>query len=223
MKRLVIALFSTGIGLSPPTFAAGIPVIDSANLAQAIQQVTAWGTQAQQMVDQLNQMQKQLENASGVRGMADLVNDPATRQYLPAEYQTLLSDGVGQWEAIQEAAKVFDIEDSSLAGNAEAVASYNADRKQNAINRASAEEAYASASQRFEDIQVLLDKVNSAPDAKDIADLQARIQAEQVMLQNEANKLAALEQLSQAQAAIRNQQSHEKKLSSGYRPQPAGW
>jgi len=54
------------------------------------------------------------------------------------------------------------------------------------------EDGYNQASQRFSSIQVLLDKVNAAPDQKDIADLQARIQAEQVMMQNESTKLAML-------------------------------
>lgn len=38
---------------------AGIPVIDAANLANSIQQVIAWGRQAQDMINQLNQLQQQ--------------------------------------------------------------------------------------------------------------------------------------------------------------------
>ena len=81
--------------------------------------------------------------------------------------------------------------------------------KQAAINRAGAEEGYKTASQRFSDIQVLLDKIDAAPDAKDIADLQARIQAEQVMMQNEANKLVMLQQLASAQRDLQQQQARE--------------
>jgi type IV secretion system protein VirB5 len=76
------------------------------------------------------------------------------------------------------------------------------------------EDGYNQASQRFSSIQVLLDKVNAAPDQKDIADLQARIQAEQVMMQNESTKLAMLGQLAQAQRDLSNQQAMEIGMKS---------
>lgn len=202
-----LALFSV---LSFGNYAnAGIPVIDSANLAQAVQQVTAWAQQYQQMVQQIGQLQQQYQNLSGVRNMGSLVNNPAARQYLPADYQTILSQGVGQWQAIYNATKKIDISDTSLSNSSDVAQAFQAVAKQAAINRAGAEEGYKTASQRFSDIQVLLDKINAAPDAKDIADLQARIQAEQVMMQNEANKLAMLQQLASAQRDLQQQQARE--------------
>ena len=62
-------------------------------------------------------------------------------------------------------------------------------------------ESNKQASRRFGDIQVLLDKINDAsiPDAKDMVDLQARIQAEQVMMQNEASKIAMMKNLQEIQ------------------------
>jgi type IV secretion system protein VirB5 len=65
--------------------------------------------------------------------------------------------------------------------------------------------------------------VNDAPDAKDIADLQARVQAEQVMMQNEANKLQMLALLAQAQKDLHNQQVNEIGMKSLYGEMPAGW
>jgi len=70
---------------------------------------------------------------------------------------------------------------------------------------------------------VLLDRVNSAPDAKDIADLQGRIQAEQVMMQNEANKLQMLAQLASAQRDLQIQQAREISMKSSKGGMPAGW
>lgn len=145
---------------------AGIPVIDGANLAQAIQQVTAWAQQYQQMVDQIQQMQQAYNNLNGVRNMGSLVNNPAARRYLPDEYQTILSSGVGQWEAIYNASKKFDMATSSLAGSSDAAQAFQQIAKQAAINRASAEEGYRTASERFSDIQILLDRLNNVPDAK---------------------------------------------------------
>lgn len=195
---------------------AGIPVIDvtsvavqQTQLAQAIQQVVAWGQQYQQMVQQFQQMQQQYTSLNGARGMANLVNNPALRQYLPSDYQAILNNGYGNWAQVRAAAKLVGIENTSLNAGSDAGKAFEATAKQAALNRATTEDAYKQASQRFSTIQVLLDKVNDAPDAKDIADLQARIQAEQVMVQNESVKLAMLGQLAQAQRDLQQQQARE--------------
>jgi type IV secretion system protein VirB5 len=52
------------------------------------------------------------------------------------------------------------------------------------------------------------------PDQKDVADLQARIQAEQAMVQNESVKLALMAQLQQAQRDIAAQQAREISMKS---------
>jgi len=97
------------------TAQAGIPVIDSSNLGQAILQVQAWAQQYQQMVQQLQQAQQQFNALSGVRNMGSLVNKPASRSYLPSDYASILSQGVGQWAAIRNAAKKFDVTLTSLS------------------------------------------------------------------------------------------------------------
>ncbi|NLC24847.1 MAG: hypothetical protein GX776_10360 [Oxalobacter sp.] len=53
-----------------------------------------------------------------------------------------------------------------------------------------------------------------APDDKDIQDLQARIQAEQVMMQNETNRLHTLSMLAQAQRDLAMQQAAERRMKS---------
>lgn len=216
--------FALMIGLGMGNAAhAGIPVIDGANLAQAIIQVQSWAQQYSQMVQQIQQAQQQYNSISGIRNMGSLVNNPAMRQYLPADYATILSQGVGQWSAIRDAAKKFDVASTSLSASSDAAQAFNQVAKQAAINRASAEEGYKTASQRFSDIQVLLDKVNNAPDAKDMADLQGRIQAEQVMMQNEANKLQMLASLASAQRDLQIQQNKEISMKSSKGGMPSGW
>jgi len=222
-KCLGTIAITAGLAAGTNVHAAGIPVLDGANLAQAVQQVVAWSKQYDQMIEQIQSMQRAYENVSGIRNMGDLVNNPALRQYLPAEYQQILSEGVGQWEAIRNAAKTFDIALTSLSASSDAAKAFEQVANQAAINRATAEEAYKTASQRFSDIQVLLNKVNAAPDAKDIADLQARIQAEQVMMQNEANKLQMLSQLASAQRDLQSQQIREIRMKSSQGPMPEGW
>lgn len=214
LKKLFGA-FALVIGLSMSNAAhAGIPVIDVTSIAQQIAQVTAWGKQYVQMYEQYQQMQQQYNSLNGARGMASLVNNPALRQYLPADYQTILNGGYGNWASIRAAAKVMGVDETYIGAGTRTAQAFNANAMQTALNRSTAEDAYKQASNRFADIQVLLDRVNNAPDAKDIADLQARIQAEQVMMQNEQNKLAMLSQLAQAQRDLAAQQSIEMRMKS---------
>jgi len=63
-----------------------------------------------------------------------------------------------------------------------------------------AQRAYANAGQRFAALQGLVTAIGNAPDAKAIADLEARIAAEGAMLDNEQAKLNTL-----AQAALAEQ------------------
>lgn len=78
-----------------------------------------------------------------------------------------------------------------------------------AIFQAMAQEAYARTTLRYEKIQQFLDDIKNSTDPKDIFDLQARVQAEQVMLQNEQNQLLALSQLQQSEKDMYEQRKVE--------------
>lgn len=215
MKKSMCALalavcFSTG----QSAVAAGIPVIDGSSLAQAMLQVQAWGKQFEQMQRQFQQMEQQYASLNGVRGMADLVNNPALRNYLPDDYQQMLNgEGMaglsGSIDSIRSAARIVDADSTGLAAASDAARAFSNSQNQNALNRAVGEEGYRQASQRFNAIQALLDKVNQAPEQKDILDLQARIQAEEVMMTNEQNKLNTMAFLAQTQRDIQQQQARE--------------
>lgn len=221
MKKLTFTL-AVVIGLAKiqAATAQGIPVIDAASLAQQMQQVAAWAKQFQQMQDQFSQMKSTYDSLNGVRGMASLANNPALRNYLPSEYQDMLSgksmsSGIsGSIASIREAVKLVDVDSTGLVAASDAARAFQNAQNQNALNRAIGEEGYRQASQRFADIQQLLDKVNSAPDQKDILDLQGRIQAEQVMMQNEHVKLTMMMHLAQAQRDIQQQQAREIAIKS---------
>lgn len=210
------------------TFAAGIPVIDASNLAQAMLQIEAWGKQFEQMQQQVQQLQRQYASLNGARGMADLVNNPELRNYLPSEYQQVLSGpstaGLSESaNAIRQAARLLDADSAGLATASDVTQAFINSQSQNALNRAVGEEGYRQASERFNAIQTLLDKVNDAPDQKDILDLQARIQAEQAMLANEQNKLDTISFLAQTQRDIQQQQAREIAIKAAQPSLPDGW
>lgn len=211
LKRLIVVLaVASTQALQPAHAFLGL----DGDVATETTQILSWAAQYAQMIEELQQLQREYASLNGARGMANLVNNPLSRKYLPDEYKDVLANGVGQWEAIYNAAKRFDIATSSLGGSSDSALAFKQIGKQAALNRATAEEAYKTASKRFSDIQALLEKVNDAPEAKDIADLQGRIQAEQVMMQNEANKLAMLQQLASAQRDLQMQQAAERRMKA---------
>lgn len=224
IRKLVAALGLAGASLLSTQAHAGIPVIDASQLAQQVQQVMAWGKQYTQMAQQLEQYAKQIQQLSGVRGMGDLVNTDLFKQYMPKEYQTLLQQGVGDWKAIQDAAKQYDIALSGLANSNNASQAFQQMAKLAAVNRASAEAAYNTAGKRFDNITRLTQKINQSNDPKDIMDLSASIQAEGAMLQNEANRLQAMMLMAQANNELQAQQSRERSMAFGkLGGLPAGW
>lgn len=209
---------------------AGIPVIDVANLTNSILQVQSWGQQYlqmaqqyQQLVQQYNQSVTTFNSMNGVRGMASLVNNPNVRRYLPNEWNQAMNllSAPGGYTSLQtsvnrirSAAMIADIDDTGLSPSSAAGRAFQGAQNQAATNRALSEEGYRQASARITAIQTLIDSVDGVPDAKDVADLQARIQAEQVMVQNENVKLQLMAQLQQAQRDIQAQQAREISMKS---------
>lgn len=218
---------------------AGVPVIDAANLVQSIEQVLSWLNQADQMVTQIKQMEatynqdvQTFNSIKGIRSMASLVNNPALSTYLPNDWHSALniaaSPGTftslsGNVNALKAAAKLVDVSDSGISATSDAGKAFQASQTMAPTNRGLGEAAYESTSTRIANIQTLLDKVNDAPDEKDILDLNARIVAEQTLVANDANKLAATAQLQQAQRDIANQQAREISIKSIQGTLPPGW
>lgn len=230
MKKLMRVFAMALVFFGATSARAGIPVIDAANLANSVQQVIAWGEQYGQMAQQYQQLVQQYNQAvttfnslNGIRGMADLVNNPALRKYLPNEWSqamNLINNPNGYTSlqtsinSIKAATKVMGLEQTNLSATSDAGRAFVGAQNQTATNRALSEEGFKQASDRITAIQSLIDKVNGAPEQKDVLDLQARIQAEQAMVQNESVKLALLSQLQQAQRDMQSQQAREISMKS---------
>ena len=76
----------------------------------------------------------------------------------------------------------------------------------------SPEQELANVSQRFDAIQTLINAIPTAVDEKGILDLQARIQVEQGMLQNENSKLHVLYEAAQSQAQTERERADEQAI-----------
>jgi len=180
LRALTIACISAiAFTLATPAQAG---VLDGGALE--ITQVISWALQYQQKAQELDQLREHFESVHGARMMANLVNNPEIRKYLPKDFRNL-------WQgSYEDSDQVLAILQELPEFDANQL--YEQRLKQMAINSALVNKAYKEASRRFEDIQVLLDKINEMEDDKEIQDLAARIQAESLMIQNEQTKITML-------------------------------
>lgn len=203
MKKLAASVALAGAAFAPVGSAHAF-FGGGSNIATERTQVASWAAQYIQMIEQYQQLVATYNSLNGARGFERLVNNPEIRKYLPDDYANILQQGYGNWQQLR---RILD----------DPIGVKNADkyrRDQLAIDEAMVQEAYRQASKRIRDIQVLLDKLRDTSDAKDVSDLQARIQAEQAMIQNERVKLAMLKDLQEVQQRKFSEQASLNAVSS---------
>ena len=203
---------------------AGIPVIDVANLAQAIQQVTAWAQQYQQMEQQFQQLQQQYAAITGGRGFSQFMNDPsfqAARRTLPQDAQNVLSlmNGTGSYGNFASSINSIKQATSSLTdsdfGSPTAAAQYDADLNRAATNNALSIQAYTDATQRLANLEGMIGQISQTNDPKAISELQARISAENGIIQNEHAKLQAMQMLMASEQQLQQVQARQTSIKMG--------
>ena len=212
--RLLVTLWVLVAGVSAAH--AQVAVIDVASLTQLISEVQTLEQQLATARSQLAQAQSEYQSITGTRGMAQLLAG-TPRNYLPGDWSTLLSalQGSGVYPALaadlQTALKAATVLSApQLAALSPAAGAQLQDgRRAVALLQSVSHEALANSSNRFAEIQQLIDAIAGAMDQKAILELQARIAAEQGMLQNEHTKLQMLYQGMQAQSWSNAQQGRE--------------
>jgi type IV secretion system protein VirB5 len=218
LKRLLLSIAAVAV-MATKASAQGIPVIDVANLAQAIQQVTAWSNQYSQMVQQYQMLTNQLTAITGTRGLGEILNAAGLRQQLPADF-------VGQFEQLRS----LGFAGASPAATAiyQSISTFNCasqfpnDQKGRLSCEATAlvvptnisliNTSIASSQDRVRQLQGLMSHINAADDAKAAADLSNRITVEMAMLQNEKMMMDMALAQQQAQAKLLEQQKTEAGL-----------
>lgn len=211
---------------------ADMPVIDFTAAANAIQEIQAWGQQAQQMQQQIQTLQQQLQQVqqlymsvtggpNTLKNLSSLGNNATLYQYLPKDYQQILQSGYAGWQSVNQANQWVDIGATGVSGNGLQAVTQRA--MQISSNVGMMQSAYTSAAQRIANLQILLNQVDSTPDAKSIEDLQGRIQAEQTLLQNEQTRLQLLGQIAELQRDQEIQKAQQAALAATGGQVPTGW
>jgi type IV secretion system protein VirB5 len=207
-------------------------VNDPAHMAETI---AGWAANHQDEIRQFNTMVEQLRElqqtyqmvtstynaVTGSRGLGavqTLTN--ASRNYLPASTGDLLDtiDGASQtYNQMSGMVQNFTDQNAILNGNAinslnmtgQQLALFSQRRKNAAAIQATAQQSMNAAGQRYAYIQQMIDNINNTNDPKAIAELQARIAGEQVMLQNDQSKMSQMYAYLQNQERINQQQMRE--------------
>jgi type IV secretion system protein VirB5 len=218
MKRQIFIGLS-GLMLATSPAAAQLSVIDSSNLAKAIE--TARNTlkqieEAQRLYDSANRL-------TDVGSIASVLNSDTVRTGLPSDIQDTLqlaSSDLSELGSVGDRAQAilsgkgleFTDVDGILA-SAEGLA---------ARDQAIAEVQLQAAAQTSDGIKELKERLNSAETSKEVADLQARATLEAVQLMNQANQRQALkdaqlaaDRLAAADKNKRRREANERAFKEG--------
>ena len=203
-----------------PAARAQWAVIDVGAIAQLIQEVQTLRQQLMTAQAQLNQAESALATMTGNRGMQLLLSG-TVRNYLPtnAAQLTAASQGSGTYPGLASGVQASMNSNAVMSPSQlaqlppPAQQQIFADRQAIALRQAVAAQALSNSSARFAAIQSLIAAIPSAQDQKGILDLQARINAELGMLQNEQTKLQVLAQATEAMSAANAQREREQVIA----------
>ncbi|MBY3536018.1 P-type DNA transfer protein VirB5 [Rhizobium laguerreae] len=214
--RIAFTLAMTA-ALSPvgTAFAQGIPVIDETAIAKQIESITQLKSQLDALNQQLQQAQQLYASLNKVTNMADvagLLNDPSIRKALPQDFDAIegLLKGSGTGTIATSASKFLE-NNSTYRTDANDFYAQELARAQNrnAGQMSLGQQIYDAATKRIDGIDQLRQQISSAGDAKDIADLQARLQAETAFLQTDVLRMQALQMVQQAEVQVDDQRKAE--------------
>ncbi len=201
----------------PATGAAGqgIPVIDQTAIAKQIESIAQLKNQLDalnQQIEQAQQLYGSLNKLTDMADVASVLNDPAIRQALPTDFSAIegLFNGNGTGVFADSSSKFLE-SNSTYRTSADDFYAQELSRIQNknAGQMSLGQQIFDAATKRIDGIDELREKISTASDAKEIADLQARLQAEQAFLQTDVLRMEGLRMVQQAQVQVDEQRKAE--------------
>lgn len=193
----------------------GIPVNDQAAIAKQIESIAQLKSQLDALNEQIGQARQlygSLNKLTDMADVAEVLNDPAIRKALPFDFAAieglLKGNGTG---VFGDSASRFLEGNSTYRTDADDFYAQELSRLQNknAGQMSLGEQIYDAATKRINGIDQLRGKISTAGDAKEIADLQARLQAEQAFLQTDVLRMEGLRMVQQAQNQVDEQRKAE--------------
>ena len=215
--RTRIRLAAIGLALaslSSTGHATGIPVIDIANLIQTVQQVLNDITKISNQIQQITALQNQLNSINGMRNLGNVFNNPALKNYIPAEAYNIVNavdtSGYGGLTAtaksLRDAARVYNCMDLSGAARTDCQATLSQPYQQKGL----LQDAMKSAAGRLDQISSLMNQINGTSDQKAVLEIQARIGAENALLAHEMSQVQMLTGMADSEERIARSRDRER-------------
>ncbi len=200
--------------LSTTSHAQGIPVIDIANLIQAITQVLNDITKIANQVEQIEALQNQLASINGMRNLGSVYDSAALKNYVPANAYNLVNavdlSGYGGLTAtsktLRDAQMLYNCLDRAGSARTECQASLAQPYQQKGL----LQDAMKAASGRLDQIKSLMTQINGTSDQKAVLEIQARIGAENAMLQHEMSQVQMLTGMADSEERIARSRDRER-------------
>ena len=211
-KGVLLAVVLAGAAVARRAEATGIPVFDAASAANFV-------TTLINLQQQYEQLRTTYSSTVGSRGFGSILYDPALRDYLPPDWQTVYDEAraggdVGFSGALED---ILNSEDSPASVEETMRRIEQRTRRTAAADKAVGLRGYEGARQRLAQIEALMKQINGTGDQKAAQELQARIQVEQAAAQNEGTKLQLIGMLQQAEQKLieeKKRDTNRKILSS---------
>lgn len=224
MKRWVAAATAALCMGAGPAGAQGIPVYDQAGYLQMLEQVKQGLQQLRQLEAQVAESKRlydSLNQLSNVNSVADVLNNPVVRKVLPQDAAQAarafngevddLGDLERRVEAIRKASRRYEPKAEPTEAERYYQEALERSGRRAARDMALGERVYANADQRLAGLQQLQQALSTAPNARAVMDLQARIDAEAAMIQNEQVRLQGLAMMQQADQRLQEQREREER------------
>ena len=228
MRALRALALASGLTISMPAFAQGIPVYDSSTFLQTLSTVKntlSMIEQGKEQIAQATDMFNSINKLTNVNRIASSLNTDAVRHLLPSEardIQRLMSSDISGLGSLSSSASRIRTNNRVAIPDLRADATDFERSGRDAISRngdlaardaAVAEAAYGVTTQRTAGLEELRSSLDTASDAKDVMDIQARVGVENAHIQNDAVQLQALQMRQAAEARLRSQRESETSLA----------
>lgn len=217
ISRRVCAVIASLSLLAPGAAQAQMAVYDATSFAKLVQQAQTALKQLDQLKAQIAQGERLFESlnqGSNINGIATELASPALRAFVPdADKYVAAANGdlaalgeIGQRAlAIRQTNRLHTAAEGDVLG-----AELNRAGTRTARDLATAEAVGRAGASRLSGLQQLQASLTTAPNARAVLDIQARLAAEQAMIANDQMRLQGLAMTQDAEARLSEQRARER-------------
>jgi len=171
-------------------------------------------TEIENQVEQIRQMQAQVSSMNGARNLGNVFDSSSLKNYVPANAFTVVnavdSSGYGGLtttaRTLRDAQMIYNCLDRSGAARTSCQATLAQAYQQKAL----LQDAMQAASGRLSQISSLMSQINATDDQKAVLEIQARIGAENAMLQHEMSQVHMLTGMADSEERIARSRDRER-------------